>query len=59
MQHLKFISAAVLVVALLLVAPQSGARDRPMSPAVTRWVELELAEIASHRTNPPRATADG
>ena len=52
---MKFISAAVLAVALLLVAPQSGARDRAASPAVTRWIELELAEIASHRTNPPRA----
>jgi PAP2 superfamily len=55
MQHMKFISAAVLAVALLLVAPQSGARDRAGSPAVTRWIDIELAEIASHRTNPPRA----
>ena len=52
---MKFISAAVLAVALLLVAPQSGARDRAASPAVTRWIDIELAEIASHRTNPPRA----
>ena len=55
MKHLKFVSAAVLAAALLLVAPQSGARDRAASPAATRWIDIELAEIASHRTNPPRA----
>ena len=55
MQHLKLIPAAVLAVALLLVAPQAGARDRAGSTAVTRWVDLQLVEIASHRTNPPRA----
>jgi PAP2 superfamily len=55
MQHMKSISAAVLAVALLLVAPQSSARDRAASPGVTRWIDIELAEIASHLTNPPRA----
>jgi hypothetical protein len=55
MQHMKFISAAVLALAVLLVTPQAGARDRAVSPAVTRWIVIELAEIASHRTNPPRA----
>ena len=53
---MKLIPAAVLAVALLLVAPQAGARDRAGSTAVTRWVDLQLVEIASHRTNPPRAS---
>jgi PAP2 superfamily len=51
---MRFISAAVLAVALLLVAPQADARNRA-EPAPARWVELQLTEIASHNTNPPRA----
>jgi membrane-associated phospholipid phosphatase len=43
-----------LAALLLLPAPQAAARDR--TTAVTRWVDVELAEIAAHRTNPPRAS---
>jgi hypothetical protein len=40
---------------LLAVTPRDAtARDR--SDAATHWVEIGLAEIASHRTNPPRAS---
>ena len=50
--------AAVLAVALGLTVPgaSSGAVAKPHdSSVVTRWVEVELTEIASHRMNPPRA----
>jgi membrane-associated phospholipid phosphatase len=46
-----------LVVALLVLAgapQQAAARDR--TDAVTSWIDVELAEIAAHRTNPPRAS---
>ena len=52
---MRFVSVALIAGALLLVAPQAGARDRAESPAVTSWIDIQLAEIASHRTNPPRA----
>lgn len=53
---MKFAVASILG-ALLLVAPQAGARDyAAVAPAVTPWVEVELVEIAAHRTNPPRAS---
>jgi hypothetical protein len=50
--------AAVLCITLVAgaqatAAPQAVGRDQ--SRAVTRWVEVQLGEIASHRTNPPRA----
>jgi PAP2 superfamily len=51
---IKLVAAAVLAAALLSVA-QADARDRAASPAGTRWVEIQLDEIAAHRTNPPRA----
>lgn len=36
----------------VVVVPQARATS---ADAVTRWVAVELEEIASHRTNPPRA----
>jgi membrane-associated phospholipid phosphatase len=33
-----------------------AARDRDRSETVTRWIDVELGEIAAHRTNPPRAS---
>jgi PAP2 superfamily len=44
---------ALVTGAQAAAAPQAVARDH--SRAVTRWVEVQLGEIASHRTNPPRA----
>jgi hypothetical protein len=58
MQKVKFVTAALLVATSVLVAPQAGAGNRADSPAVTRWVEIELAEIVSHGTNPPRAARE-
>jgi hypothetical protein len=34
-------------------APQTAGQER--SAAVTKWIDVELAEIAAHRTNPARA----
>jgi membrane-associated phospholipid phosphatase len=51
------VSLAAVAGTLLLAASPSAAaseRDTPVT-AVTAWVEVELAEIAAHRTNPPRA----
>jgi membrane-associated phospholipid phosphatase len=48
----------VLVAALgvcLGTAPPVPAQDDGRPSAVTPWIELELAAIASHRVNPPRA----
>jgi membrane-associated phospholipid phosphatase len=48
----------VLVAALgvcLGIAPPVAAKDGRPS-AVTPWIELEVAAIASHRVNPPRAS---
>jgi PAP2 superfamily len=50
---MKLAVAAVLATALAVGTPQAAARDRP--EPVLRWIELGLTEIASHRTNPPRA----
>jgi membrane-associated phospholipid phosphatase len=44
---------AVFAALLVVATPQAAAKDR--STAVTRWINVELAEIAAHRTNPPRA----
>jgi membrane-associated phospholipid phosphatase len=47
-------ATAVVVTALsLIVATPAAAQER--AGAITRWIEVELDEIASHRTNPPRA----
>jgi membrane-associated phospholipid phosphatase len=47
--------AVVLALVVLAGAPQqAAARDR--TDAVTGWIDVELAEIAAHRTNPPRAS---
>jgi PAP2 superfamily len=48
------LALVVIVSALALSAPTSAAAHE-RSEAVTRWIDVELAEIASHRTNPPRA----
>jgi PAP2 superfamily len=43
--------------AVLMGAPSSAARSQSAGrSAVTPWIELELDAIASHRTNPPRAS---
>jgi hypothetical protein len=47
--------AVVLALLVLAGAPQqAAARDR--TGGVTGWIDVELAEIAAHRTNPPRAS---
>jgi membrane-associated phospholipid phosphatase len=52
---IRFPIAVVFALFMLAVAPQqAAARDR--SDAVTGWIDIELAEIAAHRTNPPRAS---
>lgn len=50
--------ALVLAIAALVAAPSAqGAKPNPAhSDAVQRWVDVTLAEIAAHRTNPPRAS---
>jgi PAP2 superfamily len=45
---------AVLAAALGTASPASA--DSLGSSAITPWIELELDAIASHRTNPPRAS---
>jgi PAP2 superfamily len=55
---MKALSAAVLPVlsALALALPGAvPAAGHDRSAAVTRWISVDLAEIAAHRTNPPRA----
>jgi PAP2 superfamily len=54
-----FVGAALIALALVTSVQasttlQTAPKDR--SAAVTRWIELELTEIAAHRTNPPRAS---
>jgi membrane-associated phospholipid phosphatase len=53
------IQAAVVALALtafaLVLAGSAPARSQDRAAAVTRWIDVELAEIASHNTNPPRA----
>jgi PAP2 superfamily len=46
------LSLAALALGLAGAAP---ARNQDRAAAVTRWIDVELAEIAAHRTNPPRA----
>jgi hypothetical protein len=49
---------AVLAVSALglALAGSAPARGHDRSAAVTRWIDVELAEIALHGTNPPRAS---
>jgi hypothetical protein len=47
--------AAVLATVLPAAAMSAHAKKARGDSAVTSWIESELAEIASHRTNPPRA----
>jgi PAP2 superfamily protein len=44
-----------LTLALLALSGPASAAAHDRSEAVTRWVDVELAEIAAHQTNPPRA----
>lgn len=52
---MKLAAAMMLAAAAVVAAAPTAAGDRAASSAVTRWIELELAEIAAHRTNPPHA----
>jgi hypothetical protein len=57
-REMKALLVAVLPVlsALALALPGAvPAAGRDHSAAVTRWISVDLAEIAAHRTNPPRA----
>jgi PAP2 superfamily len=45
-----------LIIAALALSATAPATARDRSEPVTRWVDLELAEIAAHSTNPPRAS---
>jgi hypothetical protein len=49
------ITAAAVFAALLVVVPSQAAAAKARNTAVTGWISVELAEIAAHRTNPPRA----
>jgi membrane-associated phospholipid phosphatase len=51
---MKIASVALLVVLTLVASPQALAQVR--AGEVTRWIEVGLDEIASHGTNPPRAS---
>jgi membrane-associated phospholipid phosphatase len=51
-------SAAALALALVPAAADAvptPVRAGPGSPAITRWITLDLQQIAAHRVNPPRA----
>jgi PAP2 superfamily len=56
---MKYAAGTLIAIALLATAALGTAVARPSahdhSAGVTRWIELELGEIAAHRTNPPRA----
>jgi hypothetical protein len=57
LKHGVVLIPVAVVFALLALAgapQQAAARDR--TDAVTSWIDVELAEIAAHRTNPPRAS---
>jgi hypothetical protein len=45
-----------LVALALGLAGGAPARSHDRSAAVTRWIDVELTEIAAHGTNPPRAS---
>jgi hypothetical protein len=47
--------ALVVIVCAFALAATGSAAAQERSESVTRWIDVELAEIASHRTNPPRA----
>ncbi|HEY6776064.1 MAG TPA: vanadium-dependent haloperoxidase [Thermoleophilaceae bacterium] len=55
MKRLWLVLAASCTVALGVAAAPAQAQVADRS-AVTPWIELELDAIASHRTNPPRAS---
>jgi PAP2 superfamily len=58
MSEKKGLLAAVLVVVAAAFLPggmSAASGDKRSDSAVSKWIEVELAEIASHRTNPPRA----
>jgi hypothetical protein len=47
------LAAAIVAACLVVAAPPAAPRDH--SAAVTDWIEVDLAQIAAHRTNPPHA----
>ena len=48
--------AIALIIAALTLPATAAATAPARSEPVTRWIDLELAEIAAHSTNPPRAS---
>ncbi len=48
-------AAATFAAALLAAPPAAGAVDG-REGVVSGWIDVELAEIVAHRTNPPRAS---
>jgi membrane-associated phospholipid phosphatase len=49
------LGVAAALAALFVVATPPAAAKHP-SPAVTEWINVQLSEIAAHRTNPTRAS---
>lgn len=49
-------SQKVLAIGVSLVTAKPGASEVARRAAVTQWIELELDAIATHRTNPARAS---
>ena len=45
-----------LIIAALTLPATAAATAPARSEPITRWIDLELAEIAAHSTNPPRAS---
>jgi hypothetical protein len=58
MSRFTLIPVAVVVALLVLAGAQQQAAARDRTDAVTSWIDVELAEIAAHRTNPPRASRE-
>ncbi len=52
----RFLLSLVISLALALGAAAPGQAQESGRSSVTPWIELELDAIASHRTNPPRAS---
>jgi membrane-associated phospholipid phosphatase len=48
----------VLALAATIIAPAQGRAQVAGPSAVTKWIDLELSSIASHRLNPPRASRE-
>jgi hypothetical protein len=56
---MRLLAGTLIVAAALAVLPSvvlaNSQQTSADSAVVTEWIELELAEFVSHRTNPPRA----